>query len=252
MTGQLLDFRDVSKRFGGVVATQSVSLSIAPGQRVGLIGPNGAGKSTVVNMISGVLRPSSGVITFDGRDLRMLPAHKRHELGISRTFQNLEMFPTMTVLENVMVAAEGTVPLVRSLTPSHDRRTRTRALDALELMNIREYQDVPASELPYGIRKLTELSRAFVGRPKLLLLDEPVAGLSDTDEFLEVLGRVLDTFKCGVLLVEHDMPTVQRLTEYVYVLETGQLIAEGSYSEVSKNPRVIEAYLGTDAEAGQR
>lgn len=246
MSGDLLILDDVSKHFGGVAATQNVSLQVAPGQRVGLIGPNGAGKSTLVNIIAGGLRASSGTVSFDGRNVLSVPAHRRFALGISRTFQNLEMFLSMTVLENVMVAAEGAVSLMPSLTARHNRDAKDRALEALELMSIREYADVPAGELPYGIRKLTELSRAFVTRPKLLLLDEPVAGLSDTEEFLEVLGVALDELGCGVLLVEHDMPTVQRLTEYVYVLETGKLIAQGTYADVSKDPHVIEAYLGTD------
>ncbi len=248
MNASLLQLAGVSKHFGGVAATQDVSLAVGPGQRVGLIGPNGAGKSTIVNLISGGLRPSSGAVTFDGHDLRGIPAHRRFELGISRTFQNLEMFLSMTVLENVMVAAEGKVGLGPSLTPRHNRDVRAQALESLELMSIREYADVPSGELPYGIRKLTELSRAIVTRPTLLLLDEPVAGLSDTEEFLEVLGRALDELGCGVLLVEHDMPTVQRLTEYVYVLETGRLIAEGTYAEVSKDSHVIEAYLGKESE----
>ncbi len=247
MSTQLLNVDDVSKHFGGVAATQNVSLSVDPGQRVGLIGPNGAGKSTLVNMIAGGLRPSSGTVGFEGRDLRGMPAERRFRLGISRTFQNLEMFLSMTVLENVMVAAEGSVAFGASLVPRHTRDIRRRAVEALELMRIREYANVPASELPYGIRKLTELSRAFVTRPKLLLLDEPVAGLSDTDEFLDVLGIALDELGCGVLLVEHDMPTVQRLTEYVYVLETGKLIAEGTYTQISKDPHVIEAYLGKES-----
>lgn len=249
MNTALLELTDVSKRFGGVAANRDVSLSVMPGQRVGLIGPNGAGKSTLVNMIAGGLRPTSGTVEFAGQDLRGVSAQKRFARGISRTFQNLEMFLSMTVLENVMVAVEGAASPLSALGRRHRQEARARAMEALDLMRIVEYADVPASELPYGVRKLTELSRAVVTRPKLLLLDEPVAGLSDTEEFLDVLGTALDELGCGVLLIEHDMPTVQRLTEYVYVLETGTLIAEGTYAEASKNPRVIEAYLGKPSSA---
>jgi ABC-type branched-subunit amino acid transport system ATPase component len=246
MNDALLDLVGVSKHFGGVSAMQDVTLSIGPGRRVGLIGPNGAGKSTVVNTIAGGLKPSSGEVMFEGASIRRLPAQERFRRGVSRTFQNLELFLSMSVLENVVVATEGKAPVGASLRRGHNKAARAQAMHALELLGIEEYADMPAGELPYGVRKLVELSRAFVTRPKLLLLDEPVAGLSDTDEFLSVLGAGLDELGCAVLLVEHDMPTVQRLTEYVYVLETGRLIASGTYAEVSKDPHVIEAYLGRE------
>jgi branched-chain amino acid transport system ATP-binding protein len=247
VSDSLLELVGVSKTFGGVTAMRDVSLRIEAGQRVGLIGPNGAGKSTLVDTIAGGLKPSNGHVLFEGASIRRLSAQERFRRGVSRTFQNLELFLSMTVLENVIVAVEGTAPVGASLRASHSRNARRKAMEVLELLRIDQYADVPAGELPYGVRKLVELGRAFVTRPKLLLLDEPVAGLSDTDEFLGVLGDGLDELGCAVLLVEHDMPTVQRLTEFVYVLETGKLIASGTYAEVSKDPHVIEAYLGREA-----
>ncbi|WP_155057984.1 ABC transporter ATP-binding protein [Streptomyces blattellae] len=244
MSTPILDVVAVSQRFGGVVAMDDVTLSIEPGERVGLIGPNGAGKSTLVNAVAGGLRPSAGDVLFDGKSVRRLPAHARYRRGISRTFQNLELFLSMSVVDNIVVAAESGLAFGSSLRPSSNQSVRRRTMEALERLGISDYADTLTGELPYGVRKLVELGRAFVTKPRLLLLDEPVAGVSDADDFLTVLHSVLTELGCAVLLVEHDMPTVQRMTDRVYVLETGRIIANGTYAEVSKDPHVIEAYLG--------
>jgi branched-chain amino acid transport system ATP-binding protein len=247
---ELLEVHDVSRHFRGVKAVDSVSFSIGPGERVALIGPNGAGKSTLVNCISGMTKVTSGRVSFQGRDLNSLSAPQRANLGIARTFQNLEMFGTMTVLENVVTALDARARLGSDLWPPTARARRNLAMDALSVLGVESYADLPTNVLPYGVRKLTELARAFVTRPQLLLLDEPVAGLADTEDFLETLGDALDQLQCGVLLIEHDMVTVQRLAQRVYVLDSGRMISEGSYADVVKDHRVIEAYLGTGSTFG--
>jgi ABC-type branched-subunit amino acid transport system ATPase component len=244
MSEPLISARNVSRNFGGVKAVQDVSLDIQPGQRVGFIGPNGAGKSTFVNCLAGGLPPSGGDVLVDGKSILRLSSQGRSRLGIARTFQNLELFLSMTAFENVLVAIDGTSRIGSSLRPGHARRARARAMEALAMLGIEGYADIPTGALPYGIRKLVELSRAFVTEPRLLLLDEPVAGLSDTEEFLDVLSEGIDQLGCGVLLVEHDMSAVRRLCEVVHVLEGGRLIASGSYEEIARDPHVIEAYLG--------
>jgi ABC-type branched-subunit amino acid transport system ATPase component len=243
----LLHVDSVTRTFGGVAALSDVSLEVGPGQRVALIGPNGAGKSTLVNCIAGLLRPSTGDVRFDGRSVGHDSAERRYRAGISRTFQNLELFVSMTALENVMVAVEGSGSVSRWRRGAATE-ARRRAMESLEMLGIQRFAHRPVAALPYGVRKLTELGRAFVTQPKLLLLDEPVAGLSDTDEFLATLSGALDNLGCAVLLVEHDMETVQRLTDFVYVLDAGRTIARGSYAEVSRDPAVVEAYLGRDGD----
>lgn len=245
MSARLLDAVAVSRTFGGVKAVQDVTLNIVAGQRVALIGPNGAGKSTFVNCLAGGLAPTSGDVLLDGRSIRKQSAQARSRLGISRTFQNLELFLSMTVLENVLVAIDGSSSLMRAR-PGHARAVRARAMEALEMLGIDAYANTQAGALPYGVRKLVELSRAFVTEPRLLLLDEPVAGLSETEEFLTVLSDGLDALGCSVLLVEHDMAAVQRLCDIVHVLDGGRLIASGTFAEVARDPSVVKAYLGVD------
>jgi branched-chain amino acid transport system ATP-binding protein len=244
MSEPLIRARNVSRSFGGVKAVQGVSLDIQAGQRVGFIGPNGAGKSTFVNCLAGGLPPSGGDVLVDGKSILRLSSQGRSKLGIARTFQNLELFLSMTAIENVLVAIDGASRVGVSLRPGHARRARTRAMDSLAMLGIDGCAETPTGALPYGIRKLVELSRAFVTEPRLLLLDEPVAGLSNTEEFLDVLSEGIDQLGCAVLLVEHDMSTVRRLCEVVHVLEGGRLIASGTYEDVARDPHVIEAYLG--------
>lgn len=244
MVAHALSVRNASIRFGGIHALKDVSLHVADGTRVGLIGPNGAGKTTLINCIAGGLAPDSGKVDLFGQSISRLSAPARASRGIGRTFQNLELFDSMSVLDNVMTALDR--PLRRGGRAA-TRQRRDRARSAMATFGIEQYASVPAGSLPYGVRKLVELSRAFVREPRFMLLDEPVAGLSETETFLGVLVDGLDRLGCGVLLIEHDMPTVRELCERVYVLDTGAVIAEGPFAEVATDPRVVAAYLGADA-----
>jgi ABC-type branched-subunit amino acid transport system ATPase component len=239
-----LEVTGVSISFGGIRALRDVSLSVAPGARVGLIGPNGAGKTTLINCVAGGLKPDQGDVRLFGSSISALSTPHRARLGIGRTFQNLELFESMSVLENVMTSLD-----VRS--NSTQRRTRgrhERSRTALAAFGLEKYSDVPAGLLPYGVRKLLELSRAFVREPRFLLLDEPVAGLAEPETFLEALVDGLDRLGCAVLLIEHDMPTVRALCGHVYVLDSGAVIAEGTFADVVSNDRVVAAYLGADVD----
>lgn len=241
-----LEVDTVSVSFGGVHAVQDLSIELPAGGRVAVIGPNGAGKSTLVRAIAGDHQPDTGVVRFEGQDLDGVPPHTRARRGMGRTFQNLEMFTSMTVLDNVLTALDHEQSLLASLrSPGRARQRRARALEALELFDVAQYADVVAGALPYGVRKLVELSRALVTEPRLLLLDEPVAGLSDPESFVAALTHAVDDRGCAVLLVEHHMPTVKTLCDSVYVMNVGRVIAQGTFAEVSSDPRVVEAYLGT-------
>jgi ABC-type branched-subunit amino acid transport system ATPase component len=241
----LLEITDAAVAFGGVRAVQGFSLTLAAGERNAIIGPNGAGKSTIINLIAGTVAADAGDIRFAGRSIRKLQAHVRARLGIARTFQNLELFLTMTVLENLLVALDSKE---RLSSPWHSTRSRLPrrqlALDALKLFSIERYADMPAGSLPYGVRKLVDLSRVLVAEPRLLLLDEPVAGVDDTSQFVSLLADALDQRDVTLLLIEHDMPTVRTLSSYVHVLDAGAAIASGTYDQVATDPKVIEAYLG--------
>ncbi|MFF1553002.1 ABC transporter ATP-binding protein [Rhodococcus erythropolis] len=249
MNQPLLKVDNVSRSFGGVTAVNEVSLSVAAGQRVAVIGPNGAGKSTLAGCVAGSTSVSSGSVFYEGRDINRMSAQARSRRGISRTFQNLELFVSMTALDNVLLAVDAISGWGSSIHPARARAKRDRAMDALGALGISKYAETKTGSMPYGIRKLVELSRAFVTEPKLLLLDEPVAGLTDTETFLDVLHEGLDQLQCSVMLIEHDMATVQRLCQHVYVLDSGRLIASGTYEQVAKDPRVVEAYLGSSGNA---
>jgi ABC-type branched-subunit amino acid transport system ATPase component len=243
----VLEVTNLSVRYGGVHAVRDFNLTLRPGERVALIGPNGAGKSTVMNSISGHLSHTSGDIRLRGVDISRSSAPSRARAGVSRTFQNLELFGSMSVLDNVMVALE-TQSETRWRPPRLGARAERRraALDALALFGIDSLAHQEVSSLSYGLCKLLELSRALALKPPLLLLDEPVAGLSDSADFVRSLAAAIDSLDTTVLLVEHDMASVKTLCERVHVLDTGVTIAEGTFEEVTSNPRVIEAYLGTD------
>jgi branched-chain amino acid transport system ATP-binding protein len=260
----LVRARGVTKRFGGLLAVNKVDFDIPRGSIVSLIGPNGAGKTTFFNMITGFYTPTAGEIVFDGtavarergNKVKSLPPHRVTALGIGRTFQNIRLFSTMSVLDNVLVGLhvhlksrwwDAILRTPSQLREEHDAVERAREL--LELVGLRERENTWARNLPYGDQRRLEIARAMGTNPKLLLLDEPTAGMNnaETRDLTDFIRRLRSEFGLTVLLIEHDMRVVMGISDRVTVLDYGEVIAEGSPDEVRKNSRVIEAYLGRGA-----
>jgi branched-chain amino acid transport system ATP-binding protein len=248
----VLRVASVSKRFGGVDALSGVSFAVAPGEICGIIGPNGAGKSTLFNVISGATAPSDGRVILAGSDVTALPMHRRARLGIARTFQLANTFDTMSVADNVLVGAEdhARLGLVEAITHLGRHRgslaaARKRAEAAMALAGLLPIADLPAAQLTFGQQRLVVAARAFAARPKLLLLDEPAAGLSggDIDHLCAMVLRARDAGST-VIVVEHNMDVIMRLCEHVVVMHLGEKIGDGTPDEVRQSEQVVEAYLG--------
>ena len=256
-TGVLLSAKELSVRFGGVLAVNKVSFDVHRGEVFTLIGPNGAGKTTVFNLISRLYRPTQGEIRFEGRSIRELAPHAIAELGIARTFQNIELFEHATVLQNLLIGRHvhretgfWSQLLFTRATREAEIRARHKAEQVIDLLELQKHRDALVAGLPYGVRKVVELARALCTEPKLLLLDEPSSGLNveETDDMAFWIRDIRDELGVTVLMVEHDMALVSKVSDRVLAMNQGEVLALGTPAEVQAHAGVVEAYLGSAGE----
>ena len=249
-----LEIDQLTMKFGGLVAVNNVSISIKKGAIHGLIGPNGSGKTTIFNVLSGYYKPTGGKVSFEGRTISGLPAHQITAAGFARTFQNMRLFKTMTVLENLLVAMghHAKVGLLQEiLNPvavhQEEKKFVEKAMELLDLLEVADFANALATSLPYGNQRRVEMARALATDPKVILLDEPAAGLNEveTEDLRKTLMKIRD-LGVTIFLVEHDMKLVMEVCEEISVLDYGKKIAEGTGAVISKDPVVIEAYLGQE------
>ena len=249
----LLEVKEVAVAFGGVRAVDGVSLHVDQGEILTIIGPNGAGKTSIINLISRVYNPAAGRILFQGTDITRLPAHRVAALGIVRTFQNIELFDRASVLQNLLlgfhVARRTSLFSELLFLPSAARQeeeARLRAEQVIDFLELQQWRDQPAGSLPYGVRKVVELARALVARPRLLLLDEPSSGLNveETGDMVFWIRDIRDRFGTTIVMVEHDMRLVAAVSDRVVAMNQGRVLSTGTAAQVQHDPAVVEAYLG--------
>ena len=256
MADAILKTEEVVIKFGGLTAVSGFSIEAERGSISSLIGPNGAGKTTCFNIITGFYKPTSGRVIFNGKDVTGMPPHLVCKTGIARTFQNIRLFTGGTVLQNVMTACWvrqrapwWSAPLQLPIFRREEREIRERSMELLAAVGLDGLAEEVATGLPYGAQRRLEIARALATGPELLLLDEPAAGMNPQEslELMDFIRDIRDRFKVTILMIEHDMKVVMGVSEWIRVLDYGQLIAEGTPGEIKKNPRVIEAYLGKEA-----
>ena len=253
----ILTCQDVSINFGGVKAVQNVSLDIRKGSVTSIIGPNGAGKTTFFNIISGVYKPTSGKVLLDGEDITSLPQHEVSKKGMARTFQNIRLFSQLDNVRNVQSALDARANytmveaiLVLPRKRSEDKKNYDIAMECLDLVGLKDFAHDRPGNLPYGMQRKVELARALASDPKLLLLDEPAAGLNpvEVEDFIELLKKIREIRDLTILLIEHRLKVVNTLSDEVFVLNFGELLTHGTPEEVQNHPKVIEAYMGEEEE----